>query len=98
MIFVLICKDKPGMVETRLSNRPAHVDYLNRLNEEGKLHFAGPFLDDDGKPCGSLIAFEAEDRAGARALADGDPYAKAGIFESVEISPWNWTFNKPERS
>ncbi len=33
--------------------------------------------------------------AAARALSAADPYAKAGLFESVEIRPWNWTFNKP---
>ncbi|TJX41862.1 MAG: hypothetical protein E5W21_24815, partial [Mesorhizobium sp.] len=35
------------------------------------------------------------DMAGAQALSAADPYAKAGLFESVEIRPWNWVFNKP---
>lgn len=96
MIFAFIGKDKPGHLETRMSNRPAHVDYLNGLNAAGKLKFAGPFLDGDGKPSGSLVAFEAADRAEAEALAAGDPYAQAGLFESTEIHPWNWVFNNPE--
>ena len=95
MIFTLICKDRPGHLEVRLSNRPAHVEYLNGLNAEGRLKFAGPFLGEDGKPIGSLVAVEAEDAAAARTLADSDPYAKAGLFESVEILPWNWVFNAP---
>ena len=27
--------------------------------------------------------------------ADADPYAKAGLFSSVEVEPYNWVFNKP---
>jgi uncharacterized protein YciI len=95
MIFALICKDKPGSLDVRQANRPAHLDYLNGLNAKGALKFAGPFLGDDGKPLGSLVAVEAEDRAAAEKLAAGDPYARAGLFESVEIHAWNWVFNAP---
>src|SRR5262245_51529909 len=95
MIFVLTCKDKPGQLQLRLDNRPAHVAFLNELNAAGALKFAGPFLDDEGKPCGSLVAIEAADLAAARAIAGNDPYAKAGLFASVEIQPWNWVFNNP---
>jgi uncharacterized protein YciI len=90
MIFTLICKDKPGQLETRMSNRPDHVEFLNGLNASGKLKFAGPFLNAEGKPIGSLVALEVADRAEAEA------YAKAGLFESTEIHPWNWVFNNPE--
>lgn len=96
MICILICKDRPGQLETRMANRPGHVAYLEALNTQGKLRFAGPFLDDDGKPCGSLVALEVADAAEARALADADPYSRAGLFEDVQIRPWNWVFNKPE--
>ena len=96
MIFTLICKDKPGSLDVRMASRPAHLDYLAALNEAGGLKFAGPLIGDDGKPFGSLVAVEAEDRAAAEAIAAGDPYAKAGLFASVEISQWNWVFNPPE--
>ncbi|KQU92256.1 hypothetical protein ASD12_04830 [Mesorhizobium sp. Root102] len=98
MLFALICKDKPGNLQVRLDTRPAHVVFIEGLNSEGKLAFAGPFLDADGKPNGTLAVIEAPDMAAARALAAADPYAKAGLFESVEIRPWNWTFNKPAAS
>ena len=84
MLFALICKDKPGHLQVRLDARPDHVAFLNGLNADKKLAFAGPFLDADGKP-----------NAGAEALAAADPYAKAGLFEKVEIKPWTWVFNKP---
>ncbi|BCH22334.1 hypothetical protein MesoLjLc_20770 [Mesorhizobium sp. L-8-10] len=95
MLFALICKDEPGKLQLRLDTRPDHVAYLNGLNEKGTLKFAGPFLDGDGKPDGSLVVVEAADMAGAKALAEADPYARAGLFESVEIRAWNWVFNNP---
>ncbi|MCF6110680.1 MULTISPECIES: YciI-like protein [Mesorhizobium] len=95
MLFALICKDKPGSLQVRLDTRPEHVAFLEGLNGENKLAFAGPFLDVDGKPNGSLVVVEAPDLEAAEALSAADPFARAGLFESVEIRHWNWTFNKP---
>ena len=96
MLFALLCKDKPGHLNVRMDTRPDHVAHLNKLNGEGTLKMAGPFLDSDGKPCGSLVIVSADSADAAKALADADPYAKAGLFESVEIKPFNWVFNNPE--
>jgi len=98
MIFVILCKDKPGHLQMRMDTRPEHIAYLEKLNAEGKLKFAGPFLDDEEKPCGSLVAVEAPSLAEAETLAKADPYSLAGLFESSEIRPWNWVFNKPENA
>ncbi|MET0574833.1 MAG: YciI-like protein [Mesorhizobium sp.] len=95
MLFALICNDQPGHLQVRLDARPDHVAFLDDLNAKGALKFAGPFLDADAKPNGSLVVIEAADQAAARALADADPYAKAGLFASVDIRPWNWVFNNP---
>ena len=96
MLFAFLCKDKPGHLNVRMETRPAHLEHLNRLNAEGTLAMAGPFLDAEGKPNGSLVIVKAETTEEARELAEADPYAKAGLFASVEISPWNWVFNAPE--
>ncbi|MFM2279261.1 MAG: protein YciI [Pseudomonadota bacterium] len=96
MLYAMICQDKPGALQLRLDTRPTHVDYLNGLNAAGTLKFAGPFLDGEGKPNGSLVVVEAETIEAAKAIADADPYAKAGLFASVEVRAWNWVFNKPE--
>ncbi len=77
MLFALICKDKPGSLQVRLDTRPEHVAFLEGLNGEKKLAFAGPFLDADGKPNGSLVVVEAPDMAsgtglvGCRSLRQG---------------------------
>ena len=95
MLFALLCKDKPDHIQVRLDNRPDHVAFLKTLNEAGTLKFAGPFLGDDGKPVGSLVVIEAADKAEAARIGSDDPYAKAGLFERVDIKARNWTFNNP---
>ena len=95
MLFALICTDKPDGLATRLERRPEHVAYLKSLGDT--LAFAGPFLKEDGKTmCGSLVVVEAPTPEAARAIADADPFAKAGLFETVEIKPWLWALGKPE--
>lgn len=96
MTYAIYCTDKPDHLQLRLDTRPAHVDYLNGLNAEGKLVLAGPTLGDDGKPNGSIVIVNADTRAEAQAIADADPYAGAGLFSAVEIRGWNWVFNRPE--
>ncbi|MDQ0456635.1 YciI-like protein [Rhizobium paknamense] len=96
MLFAVICNDKPGHLDLRMATRPPHVDWLNGLNAAGVLKIGGPFLDGDGKPCGSMLILKAETLEAAKAIAAEDPYAKAGLFATVEIRPYNWVFNNPE--
>ena len=96
MLFAFVCQDKPGALQLRLDTRPPHVEWLNGLNAEGTLAFAGPFLDAEGKPNGSLVVVKAETIEEAKAISAADPYAKAGLFASVDVRAWNWVFNKPE--
>jgi uncharacterized protein len=87
MLFVLICKDKPGEgLARRIATRPQHLAYLQSLGD--KIRCAGGLLSPEGEPRGSLIILEAEDLAAAKAIADADHYAGAGVFESVEVMPW----------
>lgn len=94
MLYALICTDKPGALQTRLDNRDNHIAFLKGLGDG--LKAAGPFLDDDGNMTGSLVVIEAASRNEALAISQEDPYAIAGLFESVEIRPWNWAIKNPE--
>ncbi len=94
MLYALICTDKPHSLQVRLDNRPAHLEFLKAMGD--RLKAAGPFLDDDGEMTGSLLIFEASSRDEALAVAEEDPYARAGLFETVEIRPWKWAINNPE--
>lgn len=94
MLYVAICTDKPGHLQVRLDNRPAHVEWLKA--NAATIKTAGPFLSEDGQTMvGSLLIFEAPDRATVEALAATDPYAKAGLFGSVEFRPWRWAVGAP---
>ncbi len=35
-----------------------------------------------------MVIYDGRDKAEAEAWAAADPYAKAGLFERVEIRPW----------
>ena len=94
MLFALLCTDKADSLNVRMETRPAHLAFLDSLG--GALKAAGPFVDDEGKPTGSLVIIEAESRAAAEAIAANDPYAKAGLFASVDIRAWKWTLKNPE--
>ncbi|QFT74673.1 YciI family protein [Ruegeria sp. THAF33] len=84
MLIALIARDKPDALQTRLDNRSAHLAYIE---ETGVVSQAGPLLNGDAM-IGSLIILDVEDPAAAQSWADGDPYAKAGLFQSVELIPW----------
>ncbi len=86
MLFALMAKDKPGALDVRLSNREAHVAYLKSSDA---VKMAGPFLNEAGDMCGSLIVLEFETLAEAEDWAANDPYKLADLFESSEIQPWN---------
>lgn len=90
MLFAIVCTDRPGALETRMSNRPAHLAFLE--SRAAELASAGALLDLDGKPCGSLLVIEAADRASAEAFAAADPYAHADVFESTVIRPFRVVF------
>ena len=92
MHFVISCTDKPGQPGLRQENRPDHLDYLESHAE--RIVAAGPTLSDDDAPNGSVLVMEFDDRAQAQAFVDNDPYAKAGVFESVSIKPWKKVFPK----
>ena len=85
MRVALICIDKPGHIEVRKANREAH---LAHIRETGVVEMAGPFLSEAGEMAGSLVVLEVSDLQAARDWAAADPYAKAGLFQSVDIREW----------
>ncbi len=86
MLYAIICVDKPGALEIRQANRDAHLAHIGGAG--AAIVQAGPFLDADGEMCGSLLIYQG-DLAGAETWAAADPYAAAGLFQSVEIRRWN---------
>ena len=80
---------------TRKAHRPDHLAFLEDLGDS--LVFAGPFTEEDGQTMnGSLIVIEAPSLQAAQEIAASDPFAKAGLFASVEIRPWLWVIDNTE--
>ncbi|MBB6254033.1 YciI family protein [Nitrospirillum iridis] len=92
MHFAITCADKPGHLDLRLATRPRHLEYLD--SQVDHIVVAGPLLDAEGKPTGSLLVVEFPDEAATQAFADADPYAQAGLFESVTIKPFRVVYPK----
>lgn len=85
MYVALIARDKPGALDIRKANRADHLAYIEAT---GIVAQAGPLLDDAGEMCGSLVILDVVDMAAAEGWAANDPYAKAGLFSSVELIEW----------
>ena len=94
-LFAIIAQDQPNGVEHRMAVRPTHLEHLKTLGD--KMVFAGPFLDENEKPFGSLMVIEAADLAEAQAMAASDPFAREKVFASYEVKRWNWGINNPDK-
>jgi uncharacterized protein len=95
MLYAIISEDTPGSLERRLQARPAHLARLEALKNEARLILAGPHpAVDSADPAdsgftGSLVVAEFPSLEAARAWADADPYAAAGVYASVVVKPLN---------
>ena len=94
MLYAIISEDIANSSEKRGSARPAHVERLNALKEEGRLIIAGPHPAIDSENpgdagfTGSLIIAEFDTLGAAQAWADTDPYIAAGVYEKVVVKPY----------
>ena len=90
MLFTIICRDKPGSLDLRMTNRPGHLAYVDDVVAD--IVVAGPLLDAQGQSCGSMFVIERADRQAAEAFAAADPYAKAGLFATTEINAYRLVY------
>lgn len=94
MFYAIISEDVPSSLEKRMSARPAHVERLKDLKNNGKLLVAGPHpaidCEDPGDAgfTGSLIIAEFDSLEDAQRWADADPYIAAGVYKQVIVKPF----------
>jgi uncharacterized protein YciI len=93
-LFAVQGFDRPGAGALRQATRADHLAYLETL-PAGAVRVGGPMLGEDGAPVGSLLIYEAPDRATLDAWVAADPYATAGLFERVLVWPWRWVVGAP---
>jgi len=91
-LFVVLAEDKPGHLQVRLDNRPAHIEFLK--SSGSRVKFGGPTLSDDLEGMsGTMMVVEGDSLEEVKAFQANDPYAKAGLFANVIIRPWKLVLN-----
>lgn len=98
MLYAIIAQDIENSLELRKQTRPAHLERLKALQDQGRLVLAGPHpavdAEDPGPAgfTGSLVVAEFADLSEAQAWADADPYRVAGVYASVIVKPFRKVF------
>lgn len=94
MLYSIVCIDNENSLERRKTTRPAHLERLEALKNQGRLIIAGPnpAIDtpDPGEAgfTGSLIIAEFDSLIDAQTWADADPYLAAGVYKDVTVKPY----------
>ncbi len=94
MWYAIISEDVADSLSQRQSARPAHLQRLEQLKQQGRLLVAGPHPAIDSlEPgeagfSGSLVIAEFDSLASAQKWADEDPYVAAGVYQAVTVKPF----------
>ena len=94
MLYAIISEDIDNSLEQRKGARPAHVERLQALVNQGRVIVAGPHpaidTEDPGEAgfTGSLVVAEFGSLEEAQAWADADPYVAAGVYARVTVKPF----------
>ena len=94
MYYAILCEDVDDSLALRKKARPAHLERISTLVEQGRLLVAGPHpaldCEDPGEAgfTGSLIVAEFDSLEEATSWADSDPYVTAGVFKRVVVKPY----------
>ncbi len=98
MLYAIFGNDVPDSLERRKVARPAHLERLQALQDEGRLLLAGPFPAVDAIDpglagfTGTLVVADFATLEAAEAWADADPYVAAGVFTQVAVRPFKKVF------
>ncbi len=94
MLYTIIAEDTDNSLRDRLAARPAHLQRLHALRDQGRLILAGPHpaidSEDPGEAgfSGSMIVAEFDSLDDARHWAEDDPYQHAGVYARVTVKPF----------
>jgi uncharacterized protein len=87
--WLMVCRHRDGCEELREQHREAHRAHVaTGGGGVARVLTGGALTLDDGQtPVGNFGVMEAPTREAVRAFADADPFARAGLVETVEITP-----------
>ena len=98
MLYAIISQDVEDSLDKRLQARPAHIERLSTLQNDGRLVLAGPHPAIDSVDpgangfTGSLVVAEFTSLEAAKSWADADPYITAGVYAQVTVKPFKQVF------
>lgn len=98
MWYVIFSEDVANSLEKRKQARPAHLERLQTLLNEGRLLVAGPMPAIDAEDpaeagfTGSTVIAEFTSLEEAQNWADADPYVTAGVYAKVVVKPFKKVF------
>lgn len=93
MYYLIYGEDGMDSLEKRLAARPAHLERLHILQDQGQLLLAGPCpaIDNENPGpagfSGSVIIAEFDSLEQAKTWADADPYVAEGVYDKVTVKP-----------
>lgn len=94
MWYIIYAEDVDNSLALRIKARPAHLERISAMVDEGRILVAGPTPAIDSEDpaeagfTGSLIIAQFESLGDAKVWADADPYVGAGVFKSVTVKPY----------
>jgi len=87
MPFIVIAQDYDNSSELRKIHRPAHLEYLKKLQNEKKLLVAAATLNDDAMMDGSVCIFLVSNEQEVLDLLKDEPYVIGKVWRSTQIIP-----------
>jgi uncharacterized protein YciI len=94
MWYAIISEDVANSLPKRAKARPAHLERMQQLLDDGRVLIAGPHpaIDsEDPGPAGftgSLVIVDFPSLREAQAWANDDPYVHAGVYSTVTVKPF----------
>jgi len=89
-LFLVNARDKANSLPLRLETRSDHLSWAAQYVD--RIAMAGPVFSDNGETmAGSTFVISFDSLSAAQDWALQDPYAQAGLFETVEVVPFNWS-------
>ena len=94
MWYLIYSEDVENSLPIRAQARPAHLERLKVLADQGRVLAAGPCpaidSEDPGEAgfTGSLVILDFNSLEDAQAWADADPYVAAGVYSKVVVKPY----------
>lgn len=94
MLYLIYSEDVADSLALRKQTRPAHLERIQLLVDQGRILVAGPCpaidSEDPGEAgfTGSLVIADFDNLQQAQTWADNDPYMLAGVYAKVIVKPY----------